>query len=191
MLAGLIWSGICPHDHFTWLLEVLPAIIALIILMISRRSFPLSNMLLALILVHSYVLYIGGHYTYAEVPFFDLIKDTFHQSRNNYDKVGHFMQGFVPAMVAREILIHKQVVSKQGWLFFICVCICMAISSFYELIEAFVALVTGDSAEAFLGTQGFVWDTQSDMLCALIGSITALCTLSRFHDRALQEMSRP
>lgn len=186
--AGLVLSGIAPHDYFTWILEVFPAVIALVVIIMKRKTFMLSNLLLFLVLIHSYVLYVGGHYTYAEVPLFDWIKDTFHQQRNNYDKVGHFIQGFVPAMVAREILIRKQVVNKSGWLGFICVSICLAISAFYELIEAFVALLTGEDAEAFLGTQGFEWDTQSDMFCAMIGAISALLFLSKLHDRSLSQL---
>lgn len=187
-LAGLIISGIYPHDCFTWILEVFPAIIALVIMYKTRHSFPLSNLLLLLILIHCYVLFTGGHYTYAEVPLFNWIKDTFHQSRNNYDKVGHFVQGFVPAIVARELLIRKEVLNKPGWLPFLCVTICLAISAFYELIEAFVAIATGDSAEAFLGTQGYVWDTQSDMFYALTGSIMALLLLRGAHNRSMEKL---
>jgi putative membrane protein len=181
----LVVSGIAPHDYFTWMLEVFPAIIAILLMLATHKTFPLSNVLLVLITIHCYVLFIGGHYTYAEVPLFNDIRDAFHQSRNNYDKVGHFIQGFVPAIVAREILIRKQVVIKSGWLFFICVSICLAISAFYELIEAFVAILTGDSAEAFLGTQGYVWDTQSDIFFAFIGSISALALLSKVHTRSI------
>lgn len=184
-LAVLLWSAIYPHDYFTWLLEVLPAIVAMVIMLITGKRFPLSNMLYVLILIHCCVLYVGGHYTYAEVPLFNTIRDMLHQSRNNYDKVGHFIQGFVPCMVARELLIRKQVILKRSWLPFLCVSICLAISALYELIEALVAILTGDSAEAFLGTQGYVWDTQSDMFFALVGAISALILLSGWHNRSM------
>lgn len=188
LLAGLILSGINPHDYFTWVLEVVPAVIVFVIIGFTRKQFPLSNFLFVLILIHSYVLFIGGHYTYAEVPLFDYIKDLFGQSRNNYDKVGHFMQGFVPALAARELLLRKNVLNKRGWLPFICISICLAFSAFYELIEAFVAITTGESAEAFLGTQGYVWDTQSDMFYALTGSIVALLFFSRIHNRSIEKV---
>jgi len=167
---GLILSGISPFDYFTWILEVFPAVIVFVIIVLTRKKFPLSNLLYVLILIHAYVLFIGGHYTYAEVPLFDMIREAFNQQRNNYDKVGHFMQGFVPAIATREILIRDRIVNSKKWLSFIIVCICVAISAFYELLEAAVALLTGDSAEAFLGTQGYVWDTQSDMFFASIGA---------------------
>lgn len=187
-VAGLFLSAIKPHDYFTWWLEVFPGIIAILILIKTRNSFPLSGLLYFLILIHCLVLFTGGHYTYAEVPLFDTIKELFHQQRNNYDKVGHFIQGFVPCIVARELLIRKQVMHKPGWIPFVCVCICLAISAFYELIEAVVAIMTGDAAEAFLGTQGYVWDTQSDMGFALLGAIAALVLLSKVHDRSMAKL---
>lgn len=187
LLLGLLLSAIAPLDFFTWFLEVFPAMIGLIIIAFTRKKFPLSDLLYALILIHAYVLFVGGHYTYAKVPLFDWIKDVFHQDRNNYDKVGHFIQGFVPAIIARELLIRKKVVAQGGWLFFICVSICLGFSAFYELLEAFVAIVTGDSAEAFLGTQGYVWDTQSDMFYALIGALSALLLLAKLHDRSMKK----
>ena len=187
-ILGLLLSAVHPHDYFTWWLEVFPGIIALIIIITTRNSFPLSGLLYLLILIHCYILFIGGHYTYAKVPLFDTIRDIFHQQRNNYDKVGHFIQGFVPCIAAREILIRKKVLNKPGWIPFICVSICLAISAFYELIEAFVAITTGDSAEAFLGTQGDVWDTQSDMMFALIGAIVAILVLSRIHNKSMKNI---
>jgi len=190
LIFGLLISAIAPHDYFTWILEVFPAMIALVVIYFSHKKFPLSNLLYILIIIHAYVLFVGGHYTYAKVPLFDTIKEVFHQQRNNYDKVGHFIQGFVPAIVAREILIRKKVVNQSGWLFFICVCICLAISAFYELIEAFVAISTGDSAEAFLGTQGYVWDTQSDMFFALIGAICALIILPKLHNMSIEKVEK-
>ena len=182
----LVWSAINPADYFTWFLEVLPAIIGLLVLLATRKSFPLTPLVYVLILVHCVILMVGGHYTYAEVPLFDWIRDSFGLARNNYDKVGHFAQGFIPAMVAREILIRKKVVLVRSWLAFLVVCFCLAFSAFYELIEWAVALASGESAEAFLGTQGYVWDTQSDMGFALVGAVSALLFLSRQHDRQLR-----
>jgi len=144
-----------------------------------------------LILIHSIILMVGGHYTYAEVPLFDWIKDAFAVSRNNYDKVGHFAQGFVPAIIAREILIRKSPLGSGKWVSFIVICICLAISAFYELLEWWVAVTTGTAAEAFLGTQGYAWDTQSDMFFALIGAVSAVIVLSSTHDRALLSFHCP
>ncbi len=185
-VAVLVWSAINPADYFTWFLEVLPAIIGLLVLLATRKSFPLTPLVYALILVHCVILMVGGHYTYAEVPLFDWIRDSFGLARNNYDKVGHFAQGFIPAMVAREILIRKKVVLVRSWLAFLVVCFCLAFSAFYELIEWAVAFASGESAEAFLGTQGYVWDTQSDMGFALVGAVSALLLLGRWHDRQLR-----
>jgi len=187
--AVLIWSGIHPKDYFTWLLEVLPALIGFVLIVATYRSFPLAPLLYTLILIHMIILMVGGHYTYAEVPLFDWIKEVLHQSRNNFDKVGHFFQGFEPAILAREILIRKEIVTRRGvWLNYIVLSIVLAFSAFYELVEWWVALVaTGEGAEAFLGTQGYVWDTQSDMMWCLVGGITALLLLSRWHDRELEK----
>ncbi len=181
----LIWSGIGPKDYLTWVLEVAPAVIGFFILLATRNRFPLTCLTYTLILFHCIILMVGGHYTYAEVPLFDWLRDWFDLERNNYDKVGHFVQGFVPAIVAREILVRKKVVSGKGWLAFIIASVCLAISAFYELIEWWVAIMSGESAEAFLGTQGYIWDTQSDMMYALIGAIMALLLLSRWHDKEL------
>ena len=189
-LVVLIWSGINPKDTYTWLLEVLPALIALVLLAITRKSFRLTPLAYQLILVHAIILMVGGHYTYAEVPLFDSIGEYLGSTRNNYDKLGHLAQGFIPALIAREVLIRKQVVSSQGWLNFIIICICLAISAFYELIEWWVALISDEAAESFLGTQGYIWDTQSDMAFALIGAITALALLSRVHDRQLATLQQ-
>ena len=183
--AVLIWSGIAPHDYPTWLLEVAPALVAAAVLWFTRDRFPLTTLTYVLILVHCVILMIGGHYTYAEVPLGDWVRDAFDQSRNNYDKLGHFAQGFVPAIVAREILIRLRVVSTSGWRNFIIVSICLAISAFYELIEWWVALLSADAADSFLGTQGYIWDTQSDMWTALLGAVFALILLGRLHDRQL------
>ena len=185
--AVLIWSGIYPKDTYTWFLEVLPALVAGGILAATRQSFPLTPMAYTLILVHAIILMIGGHYTYAEVPFGDL----FGATRNNYDKLGHFAQGFIPALVAREVLLRKDVIPARGWLNFFIVCLCLAVSAFYELIEWWIALFSEEAAESFLGTQGYVWDTQSDMAFALLGAIAALLLLSRRHDRQLASLMAP
>ena len=184
----LIWSAMEPKDRLTWLLEASPAIIGLIILVKTRTKFPLTSLLYTWILLHCIVLMIGAKYTYAEVPLFDSISAIFGWERNNYDKVGHFMQGFVPALLTREILIRKQVVHSSGWMFFIITSICLAFSAFYELIEWWAALLFGQDADAFLGTQGYVWDTQSDMLYALLGAMTCLFILRRIHDRQLNSL---
>jgi len=187
--AVLTWSGINPKDQFTWLLEVLPALIGIIILTFTYNRFRLTTLTYLLILIHAIILMVGGHYTYAEVPLFDWLQNVFDFKRNNYDKVGHLAQGFIPAIIAREILIRKSVVAGKGWLNFIIICICLAISAFYELIEWWVAVLSGESAEAFLGTQGYMFDTQSDMFLALLGSVLALILLSRMHDKQLEEIN--
>ncbi len=188
-LLVLIWSGIDPKDQFTWFLEVLPAIIGAAILLMTRKNFPLTALLYIFILMHCIVLMVGGHYTYAEVPLFDYLKDLFDSERNNYDKVGHFFQGFVPALIARELLIRKNVVNGVAWLNLFIVSIALAFSAFYELIEWWVALLSGQGAEAFLGTQGYVWDTQSDMLYALIGAVVCILSLAKWHDKQLSKVS--
>ena len=184
----LIWSGIGPKDQFTWFLEVLPAIIGLVLMAITWKSFPLTRVLYNFILLHCIVLMVGGHYTYAEVPLFDTIANWMGSERNNYDKVGHFFQGFVPALLAREILIRKGIVNGKAWLNIIIVAICLAFSAFYELIEWWVAVASGENAEAFLGTQGYIWDTQSDMALALVGAIISLIVLAKYHDRQLAKI---
>lgn len=186
-LFGLVLSGINPHDYFTWLLEVFPAIIGITVLMISFKKFRFTYLTYVLILFHCYVLFIGGHYTYAEVPLFNWVRDVFSQSRNNYDKIGHFTQGFVPAIIVREIFARKNIVKKGTWLSFLTVCVCVTISAFYEFLEWFVAVISGESAESFLGTQGYVWDTQSDMLFAALGALCMLIFISRFHDKQIKK----
>lgn len=182
----LVWSGINPKDQFTWFLEVAPAIIGGVLLAATYNSFRLSSILYFFILLHCVVLMVGGHYTYAEVPLFDGL---FGAERNNYDKVGHFFQGFVPALLTREILIRKAVVNGDIWRSVIIVSICLAFSAFYELIEWWVALGTGEDAEAFLGTQGYIWDTQSDMGLALIGAVSCLLILSAPHNKLLKKLT--
>lgn len=184
----LIWSGINPKDYFTWFLEIAPALVGVIILAATYNEFRLTTLAYVLILVHCLILMVGGHYTYAEVPLFDWLKNYFGLARNNYDKIGHLAQGFIPAIIAREIFVRKEIVSQATWLNFIIVSVCLAISAFYELIEWWVAELTGDSAEAFLGTQGYMWDTQSDMAYALVGAILSLLLLARIHDKQLREI---
>ncbi len=184
--AVLIWSAIQPLDRYTWVLEVLPAIIGLIALLLTWRRFPLTPLVYVLILLHSIILMVGGHYTYAEVPLFDDLARLFGGSRNNFDKLGHFAQGFVPAVIAREILIRRDVIAGRYWRNFFIVCFCLALSALYELIEWGVAITSDEAAEAFLGTQGYVWDTQSDMAFALLGAISALLLLGRWHDAQMR-----
>ena len=185
----LAWSAWKPHDYPTWWLEVTPALIALLLLAATRKRFPLTPLAYWLILFHCIVLMIGGHYTYAEVPLGDWVAELTGGTRNNYDKLGHFVQGFVPAIIAREILLRNHVVARRGWLAPIVVSICLAISAFYELLEWWVALLSGEAAEAFLGTQGYAWDTQSDMFLALAGATIAVLLLGRLHDRQLNTLS--
>jgi len=187
--SALLWSAINPKDYLTWILETAPALIALVVLIATRQKFRLTSLAYKLILIHSLILMIGAHYTYAEVPLFDWLKDAFNLERNNYDKVGHLAQGFVPAIIAREILIRNHVLLNINWLNFFIVCICLAISAVYELLEWCVALLSSEAAEAFLGTQGYIWDTQSDMAFALLGAILALALLSGTHDRNIAKLA--
>lgn len=184
-LGVLIWSGVRPAEYSTWLLEVSPAVLAGGVLWYTRKKFPLTRLVYVLILGHCILLMVGGHYTYAEVPLFDWIRDELGHERNNFDKLGHFAQGFVPALVAREIVIRRNVFNSARWRDFFIVCFCLGFSAFYELIEWIVALLSAEAAESFLGTQGYVWDTQSDMAWALAGAVVALVFFSRSHDRQL------
>jgi putative membrane protein len=181
----LVWSAIHPHDYFTWALEVFPAFIALAALAITYPRFQFTSFVYFLITLHACILFVGGHYTYADVPLFNWIRDHYHLARNDYDRVGHFAQGFVPALVAREVLVRRKIVLQRGWLFFIVLSICLAVSAAYELLEWRVAVATGSAADAFLGTQGDPWDTQEDMATAGIGALTALLLFARWHDRLI------
>jgi putative membrane protein len=185
-LIALLWSGINPKDYPTWFLEVFPALIGGAVLWYTRDSFPLTRLVYVLILLHCVILMVGGHYTYAEVPLFDWFREQFHLERNNYDKLGHFVQGFVPAMIAREVVERRRVFNSAGWRDFFIVCFCVGLSALYEMVEWIVALTSDDAAEAFLGTQGYVWDTQSDMAYALLGAFIALAFLGRLHDQQLR-----
>lgn len=187
-LGVLTWSGIAPKDFPTWCLEVFPAVLAGAVLWLTRERFPLTSLSYVLILFHCVVLMVGGHYTYAEVPLGEWLRELTDGSRNNYDKLGHFVQGFIPAIVARELMIRLRVFNHAAWRNFFIVCFCLAVSAFYELIEWWVALLSEEAADAFLGTQGYVWDTQSDMGWALFGAVLALVLLGQWHDRQLAEL---
>ena len=185
LLAILGWSAVAPHDRLTWAMEIAPVAIALPVLLLTYKRFTLTPLVYTLIWAHCVILIVGGHYTYAEMPVFNWIRDTFGLERNYYDRLGHLAQGFVPAMIAREILIRKSVVNGRGWLFAIVVCFCLALSACYEFVEWGAALILGSGADAFLATQGDVWDAQWDMFCALIGAVVAQATLGRYHDRQI------
>lgn len=186
---ALVASGWQPYDRLTWLMEVAPVLLAAPLLVATRGSFPLTRLLYVLIFAHALVLMAGGAYTYARVPAGFWVQEAFGLSRNPYDKLGHFMQGFVPALVAREILLRGGHVRRGRMLGFLCVCVALAISAAYELIEWWAAIAMGQGADEFLGTQGDPWDTQSDMFMALIGATTALLALSGAHDRSLRRLS--
>jgi putative membrane protein len=184
----LIWSAINPFEYFTWFLEVLPAVIGVLVLIFTFKKFRFTNFVYVLIFFHCVILIVGGHYTYVEVPLFDWMQETFNQTRNNYDKVGHFAQGLVPAMIARELLGRKKVINSNSWLNFVVVCIAMAISVAYEFIEWAVSLGTGEGGDSFLGTQGYIWDTQSDMLYATIGVILTLIIFGEYHRSQINKL---
>lgn len=185
-LALLAWSAYQPHDWLTWFLETLPAMVGVMILLFTYPRFRLTPLVYVLIWLHAAVLLIGGHYTYAEMPLFNWLRDAWHLDRNYYDRVGHVFQGFVPAMIAREILLRRSPLKPGKWLFLIVTSICLAISAFYEFIEWWVALASGEAATAFLATQGDIWDTQWDMFLALCGALVAQLSLRRIHDRQLR-----
>jgi putative membrane protein len=188
-LIGLLLSAIQPKEYFTWFLEVLPAILGFFILIFTFKKFQFTNYTYFFIVLHCIILFIGGHYTYAEVPFFEWIKETFEQSRNNYDKIGHFAQGFVPAMIIRELFIRKNVIANTSYFNFIIVSICLAISAAYEWIEWWVSISTGEGGDAFLGTQCYVWDTQSDMLLATIGAVCMVLFFSKSQDISISKIN--
>lgn len=187
-LLVFAWSAIGPKDRTVWWLEVFPVIIGAVVLLATYARFRLTTVLYVLIWAHALVLLVGGHYTYAEVPLFDVIRESLHLGRNHYDRVGHFMQGFVPAMIAREILLRVTTLRPGKMLFFLCTCIALAISAFYEMLEWWVAVASDTGAEAFLGTQGDVWDTQWDMFLALCGAIASQLLLGWLQDRQLRGM---
>ena len=186
----LAWSWIGPHDRFTWWLESAPAVVGVPLIVVLQKRFPLSSLLLVLLWLHCVLLVTGGHYTYALVPLGEWAKGWFGWTRNNYDKLGHFTQGFVPAILTREILIRKSPLKGSKWLGFLVVCVCLAFSAFYELVEWFTAVTSGEAANDFLGTQGDPWDTQTDMLWALIGAVVAVTLFRRLHDRSLKTLAK-
>ena len=188
--AGLLLSGLDPvADRLTWTLETLPVMIGIVVLVLTWRSFPLTPLLYRLLAIHAVILMIGGYYTYAEVPLFNWLRDTFELSRNHYDRIGHFAQGFIPAILAREILIRRSPLSEGRWLFLTVTSICLAFSALYEMIEWWAALVNEEAAASFLGTQGDQWDTQWDMFLALNGAIMSQLLLGRVHDRQLAALT--
>jgi putative membrane protein len=187
-LPWWIWSFLGPLDRFTWYLEIAPAAIGIAILILTYRRFPLTDMTYVLIYLHSLIFLVGGHYTYARVPLFNWIRDAFELSRNHFDRLGHFMQGFVPAIIGRELFLRKGVFARKGWLPFFTISVCLAISAFYELTEWWTAVGTGEAANDFLGSQGDVWDSQWDMFMAGVGATCAFIFLSRLHDRFLEKM---
>ena len=188
VVAILVWSGIGPHDRVTWWLEVAPVLLVVPLLIATARRFPLTRLLLWLIAVHAAILMVGGHYTYALVPAGAWASELLGLARNHYDRLGHFAQGFIPAILAREILVRTSPLRGSRWLPFVVVAFCLAFSAFYEMIEWWTAVLAGASSTAFLGTQGDVWDTQWDMFLALIGAASALLVLSRAHDRQLARL---
>jgi len=181
----LVWSGVAPHDRLTWVLEVSPILVGVPVLVLTWRSFPLTSLAYRLIFFHAGVLMLGGHYTYERVPLGFWLEGLLHLGRNNYDRVGHFVQGFVPAILAREVLLRRTRLQRDGWLLFLVTSVCLAISAGYELFEWGAALALGQGADAFLATQGDPWDTRWDMFLALIGAIAAQLLLARVHDRQL------
>jgi putative membrane protein len=188
-LAALATSALHPHDRLTWVLEVFPFAIAVPIMIATWRGFPLTPLLYRLILIHAVILFVGGHYTYAEVPFGRWLQELLGLTRNPYDRIGHFAQGFVPALLAREVLLRRTPLVRGGWLFFLVASVCLAVSACYEFIEWWSAVLLGQGADAFLGSQGDQWDTQWDMFTALIGSLAAQLLLSRLHDRQLARLA--
>lgn len=189
VLAVLVWSGIAPKDRATWYAEVAPVLIGLPILLATFRRHPLTPLLYWLIAIHCVILVVGGRYTYAEVPLGDWMQEWFGFARNHYDRIGHFAQGFVPAILAREVLLRATPLRRGGWLFYLVLCVCLSFSAFYELVEWTAAEAAGQGAEAFLGTQGDEWDAQKDMLLALVGAIAAQLTLAPWHDRQLARVA--
>lgn len=188
VLAVFGWSGVAPFDRFTWMLEVAPAVLGLAVLTATWRRFRFTDLALTLIALHMILLCVGGKYTYARVPLGEWVKDVLHLARNHYDRLGHLAQGFVPAIIARELLLRCGVLARRGWLPFLVVSICLAISASYELVEWVVALCSREAADSFLGTQGDPWDTQEDMAAAFLGAVAALVCFSRWHDRQIHAL---
>jgi putative membrane protein len=190
VLVVFAWSAWRPFDRLTWWLEVIPGLIGLIILIATYQRFRFTTLCYVLIALHICLLCVGGHYTYARVPLFDWLREIFHWHRNHYDRLGHFAQGLVPAMIAREMFIRLKILHRSRWMPFLVICVALAISAFYELIEWWTALLSGDAAVSFLATQGDPWDTQEDMFLALIGAICALVFLRPWQNRQLARPAR-
>lgn len=188
LLIVFVWSGYEPLDRFTWYLEVFPAVLGVGILLYVYPRFRFTNLVYVLVLIHCVILMVGGKYTYAQNPLFEYLKELFGWTRNNYDKLGHVIQGASPALIAREIFVRRRVVSGKGWTFFMSVAVPLAFAALYEIIEWLTAVVNGEKAEAFLGTQGYFWDTQTDMFACLIASVAALALLGRWHDRQMRNL---
>jgi putative membrane protein len=187
-IVVLVWSGVQPYERGTWIMEVFPVLMGIPILFATFSRFPLSPLVYRLLFIHAVILMVGGHYTYARVPVGFAVQDLLDLSRNHYDRLGHFAQGFVPAILAREILLRTSPLKRGKWLFCLVVSVCLAFSAFYELLEWWAALIGGESADAFLGTQGDIWDSQWDMFLALVGAISALVFLAGVHDRSLDSV---
>ncbi len=190
-IVMLAVSGIRPYEQLTWFLETFPVMIGLMLVFVTRKSFPLTPMLYRLVFLHSLGLMLGGHYTYARVPLGEWAKEAFDLSRNHYDRLGHFAQGFIPAILTRELLLRQTPLRPGRWMFFLIVSVCLAFSAFYELVEWWAAVILGKGAMEFLGTQGDQWDTQWDMFLALAGAVVSLLTISRLHDRQLSGLAAP
>ena len=188
VLGVLAWSGLAPHDRFTWFLEVAPVLVGLPLVLLTARRFPLTPLAYTLLALHACILMVGGKYTYAEVPLGFWVRDALGWTRNHYDRLGHLAQGFIPALVAREVMLRTSPLRPGKWLLFLVLCVALALSATYELIEWWTAAGTGEAADAFLGTQGDVWDTQWDMMLAGIGAILSQLLLSRWHDRQLRAL---
>ena len=188
-LALLALSGLHPRDRLTWLMEVAPVLVGVPILVATYTRFPLTPLVYRLLFAHAVILMVGGHYSYAEVPLGFWMQRALGLARNDYDRIGHVAQGFVPAILAREVLLRRSVLSRGGWLFFLVTSVCLAFSAFYELVEWWSALAMGEAAKDFLGTQGDPWDTQADMFCALVGAVVAQLVLGRLHDRQLARLA--
>lgn len=186
-IAVFVWSGINPHSYTTWIMEVAPAVIGVVILVAIYKHYKFTDLVYVLMFMHMVILMVGGHYTYAEVPLFNWLRDEYGLSRNHYDRVGHFFQGFVPAMIAREVMIRREVLARSSWLFFLVCCIAMSVSATYELVEWAAAILSSSGAADFLAIQGDIWDTQKDMALALAGAILAQLLLARWHDAALSK----
>ena len=190
LVLVFVWSFIGCFDLFTWVLESLPVVIGATILVSVCRKFRFTTLTYVLIWIHAIILLIGAHYTYTRVPWFNWLKETFELSRNYYDRLGHFVQGFVPAMIAREVLLRKSPLQRGGWLFSVVLCFCLSVSALYELFEWLVVVVSRDDMPSFLATQGDVWDTQKDMALCLVGAVISLLSLGKFHDRALKKIEK-